>query len=75
MTSQMFECRAKPDVPAGEFSDATLATYMVRLVLAHEDCRAQLSTVRNHLEINDVTVTDDLVTEPSAPAQKVFGLF
>ena len=75
MTSQMFECRPKPDVPAAEDSDASLATYMVRLVLAHEDCRAQLSTVRNHLEINDVTVTDDLSVPAATPPQKFLGLF
>lgn len=76
MTSQMFECRAKPDVPSGDFSDATLATYMVRLVLAHEDCRAQLSTVRNHLEINDIQVMQDPdPKEPVAAPKKILGLF
>lgn len=75
MTSQMFECRAKPDVPARESSDAALATYIVRLVLALEDCRAQLSTVRNHLEINRVQVTDDLSPETKTPSKKLLGLF
>lgn len=59
MTSQMFECRTKPDIPNEAFTDADLATFMVRIVIAHEDCKAQLSTVRNHLEINGVKITEE----------------
>jgi len=75
MTSQMFECRAQPDVPGENESDAVLAAYMVRLVLAHEDCEAQLGTVRNHLEINGVHVTEDPVLDTFEEPHKIFGLF
>ena len=75
MTSQMFDCREKPALPNEDFTDAALATYMVRLVLAHEDCAAQLATVRSHLEINGVKITEDF-SEPLEPAaKKILGLF
>ncbi len=61
MTKQMFLCRAAPKIPAADGTDADLASYMVRLVLAREDCEDQLSLVRSHLEINGVLITDDIV--------------
>lgn len=75
MTAQMFQCREKPEIPNNEFSDAALATYMVRLVLAHEDCTAQISTIRNHLEINGVKVTKNLNAKPIEAPKKILGLF
>lgn len=75
MTAQMFQCREKPEIPTNEFTDAALATYMVRLVLAHEDCTAQMSTIRNHLEINGVKITNDLNDKPVDAPKKILGLF
>jgi len=75
MTSQMFACKGKPTVPGSDTSDAVLATYLVRLVLAHEDCEAQLNTVRNHLEINGVRVSEDVTDPQPEPAKKILGLF
>lgn len=75
MTSQMFQCRIKPELPKGSFSDAELATYIVRIVIAHEDCEAQLITVRNHLEINGVYITDELTPKENQSETKFLGLF
>ena len=79
MTSQMFVCQTRPDIPETDDSDAELASFMVRLVLAHEDCTAQLGTVRNHLMVNGVIVTDRLAlpeAESGAPkTSKGLGLF
>lgn len=75
MTPQMFQCRIKPDVPSKDDSDAALATYIVRLVLAHDDCAAQLATIRNHLEINGVDVTDNYVPASPKTPKKILGLF
>lgn len=73
MTSQMFVCQEKPLVPHTD-SDAELATYIIRLVLAHDDCTAQLDTVQNHLEINGVEVSDQM--KPTiTPKSKFLGLF
>ena len=75
MTTQMFQCREKPNLPTETFSDAALATYLVRLSLAHEDCQAQLSTIQNHLEINGVKVTNDMTSAPKEAPKKILGLF
>jgi len=58
MTEQMFVCRANPETPGQDGSDAELGVYIVRLALAHEDCKRQLGTVRNHLKVNGVVITD-----------------
>jgi len=75
MTTQMFECREKPILPNKEFSDAGLANYLVRLVLAHEDCSAQLATVRNHLEINGAKITENISKPTETEPRKILGLF
>ena len=75
MTSQMFQCQIKPDVPDSGETDAVLASYIVRLALAHEDCEAQLSTVRHHLEINGIKVTNTGESQPSDESSLFLGLF
>jgi len=79
MTSQMFSCQSGPEIPREDSSDAVLASFIVRLSLAHEDCQAQLGTVKNHLEINGVTITETITPAArSAPPAKglIFpGLF
>lgn len=69
MTSQMFSCQSKPDIPDENDTDAGLATYIVRLALAYDDCASQLSTVKNHLEINGVEITETFrpPAEPQLP--------
>jgi len=75
MTPQMFECREKPELPNNSFSDSGLATYIVRLVLAHDDCMAQLSTVRNHLEVNGVRISEHINQAAPETTTKHFRLF
>jgi len=74
MTSQMFICQEPPHIPSEHYTDADLARFMVRQLLAHEDCRAQLGTVKNHLEINGVLITDNAPAEPNSHP-KILGLF
>ncbi len=64
-------------VPARKSSDADIATYVVRLVLAHEDCKGQLKTLENHLKVNDVLITNDLPVEHRSEkaSKKFFSLF
>jgi len=71
----MFACVGKPPVPGTEDSDAVLATYIVRLVLAHEDCTAQLATIRHHLELNGVRVSGELLPIESTKEPSFLGLF
>ena len=75
MTSQMFVCQNSPAIPDISASDAGLATYIVKLSLAHEDCVAQLETVRNHLEINGVHITEIAHPQASRKVSSVFDLF
>jgi len=58
MTEQMFSCQPKPKIPSNDDSDAGLGVYLVKLALAHEDCQVQLSTVRNHLRVNGVIISE-----------------
>lgn len=74
MTSQMFDCQSRPAVPNGMASDADFARFIVRQALAHEDCEAQLSTVKNHLLINGVAITNNLPQE-AVSSSKFLGLF
>ncbi|NNE58076.1 MAG: hypothetical protein HKN36_08220 [Hellea sp.] len=71
----MFSCQSGPDIPSEESGDAALASFIVRLSLAHEDCQAQLATVKSHLEINGVTITETILPAHPAPLFKIPGLF
>lgn len=73
MPSILFDCQEAPTVPSGD-SDAELATYVIQLVLAHEDCEKQIALIKNDLELRGVTVTDVLVEEKK-PRSKVLGIF
>jgi hypothetical protein len=73
MTKQMFQCDNEP--LQSEFTgDQALNSFHLAVTLAGRDCRAQLDTVENHLEINGITITDTLVTEEKEK-KKRFGIF
>ena len=75
MTEQMFACQKAPKVPAESDSDAGLAIYMVRLAMAYEDCAAQIATIRTHLEINGVRITDKYPVQSPEQKPSIFDLF
>ena len=77
MSDALFRCSQAPDVPTdaeltAEDGDKRLSVYIAQLDLAHIDCEDQLGAVRNHLEVNGVTVTD---TRPEAPEPERRGIW
>ncbi|PHR57950.1 MAG: hypothetical protein COA43_11275 [Robiginitomaculum sp.] len=68
----MFQCDAEP-ILSQESQAKEKGVYITRLALAGRDCRAQLDTVENHLEINGVVITDTLVK--TQKKKKRFGVF
>gem|GEM_PF-6323300 len=62
----MFQCLEKPALPKPQSPDSALALFITRLELSRDDCADQLGTVKNHLEINGVSVTDVLIVEVAA---------
>lgn len=74
LTNSQFTCQADPDVPPADMTDAQLAVYITRLQGAGEDCRRQLTELKNVLEVQGATITDVLVRE-RAPKRKLLGIF